>query len=117
MYLPGLKNSVADALNRQPDEAGYSNGEDIGDSGSGPYALKDPIVFISIENCLQMLAPFSPLTCCIKAIKTALSSSHAVFALACNQCSMQHLNNGKYTHWRHTIYLYAGCSHKWDAAP
>ena len=48
--LPGLRNSVADALNRLPDAVGYPNDIDIGVYDSEPHALQDPIVFTAVKS-------------------------------------------------------------------
>ena len=48
VYLPGLKNSVEDAVSREPAEAGYPDEGDIGDSSSGPCAPQDPVVFTAV---------------------------------------------------------------------
>ena len=45
VYLSGLRNSVADALSRQPGELGQLNDGNIGDSGSRARVLQDPVVF------------------------------------------------------------------------
>ena len=46
-------------------------------------------------------------------MKTALSSSCLVVALAYKRCSRQHLDCGVYANQRHTTHLYASCGHKW----
>ena len=63
VYLPGLKNSVADALSRQPDLSGPCY-IDIGDSCSEPYALYDPVSG-AIKNWLKVLAIHLVLADCI----------------------------------------------------
>ena len=55
IYLPGLKNSVADALSRQPGEVNYPDDIDIGDLGSGPRELEDPVTFVAIEDWLKVV--------------------------------------------------------------
>ena len=45
VYLPGLRNSLADKLSRQPSEVGQPDGGSIGDSGNMPRSLQDPVVF------------------------------------------------------------------------
>ena len=66
MYLPGLRNSVAAALRRQPGEAGYPDDVDTRDSGNRPRALQDILVFTAIEDWLQVVVPHSVLTGCIE---------------------------------------------------
>ena len=50
MYLPGLRNFVADALGRHPGEVDLPADGDIGDSGSGSYELQNPLAFAAIED-------------------------------------------------------------------
>ena len=50
MYLPGLKDLVAEKLSRQPDEASYPDDTDTGHSGSGPHILHDPLGFGVVKN-------------------------------------------------------------------
>ena len=57
MYLPGLKNSVADALSRQPGKIGWPYDIDINHSGSGPHSLQDPVGFAAIEDWLKIVSP------------------------------------------------------------
>ena len=56
--------------------------------------LKNPVIFVAMENWLQVVAPHLVITCCIKAIKTALSSGHLVAALDSKRRSRQHLYHG-----------------------
>ena len=57
VYLPGLRNSVADAFSRQPGEMDQPHDGDIGDSASGLYALQGHVVFAAVEDCLKVEAP------------------------------------------------------------
>ena len=82
---PSLKNSVAYALSRQPCEVGQPNGGDIEDSGSGPRALQNPVVFAAVKDWLQVVAPHLILTGYLEATKTILSSGHPMVALACKR--------------------------------
>ena len=50
MNLPGLRNSVADTLSRQPSAAGYPDDINIGGSGSRLHALQDPVVFFAVKD-------------------------------------------------------------------
>ena len=72
---------MANALSRQPGEVGYPDDPDIGDAGSGLYALQDPIVFSATEDLSKVVAPHLVLANCIEALKSALSSSHPMVAL------------------------------------
>ena len=45
---------------------GWPDGGDIGDSGSKPCALKDPVGFAAVEDWLQVVAPHLLLTGCLK---------------------------------------------------
>ena len=116
MYLPGLKNSMADALSRQPAEVDCPDDIDIEDSGGRPRALQHPVVFAAIEGWLKVVVPYLVLAGCIKVMKTVLLSGRPVVALACKRCSRQYLDSGEYANWRHTTPLCIGCSHKRDVA-
>ena len=96
---------------------GWSDNGDTGDCDSSPCALQDPIVFATVEDWLQVVAPHLVLTDCMEAMKTAMSSGRPVVALAYKRCGRQHLEHGEYANWRHNTHLRAGCSHKWDVAP
>ena len=50
VYLLGLENSVADAVSKQPGEAGWYDVDDLGDSGSKLYTLQDPVVFAAVKS-------------------------------------------------------------------
>ena len=50
MYLPGLKDSTADSLSREPGEAGPPDDIDIKYSSSEPHALQEPVVFAAVED-------------------------------------------------------------------
>ena len=46
---------MADALSRQPGEASQPDYVNIGDSGDGLYALKDPIVLTTVESWFKVV--------------------------------------------------------------
>ena len=50
LYLPSSRDLVADALSRQPVEAGLPDDAAIGDTGSGLRALQDTVVFAAIND-------------------------------------------------------------------
>ena len=70
VYLPGLKNSVADALSRQPGEASWPKDTDIGYSNSRAHALHDPVVFAAVEDWLKVVVSNLVLEVYIETIKT-----------------------------------------------
>ena len=41
---------MADALSRQPVEAGYPDDSDTGNSGSGLHALQDPVFLLLLRT-------------------------------------------------------------------
>ena len=63
-----------------------------------------------------MVAPHLVLTDYIEAMKSALSSSHPVVAMACKKFSRQHLDHREYANWKHITHLSAGCGYKSDIA-
>ena len=86
----GLKNSVANALSRQPDNV------NIGDLSSVICILYDPVGFATIEDWLKVVVPHLALAGCIKAMKPAFSPGCIVFALAFKKCTMQYFESGEY---------------------
>ena len=54
--------------------------------------LQDPAGFCVAKVWLKVVAPYFILTNCIEAIKSSLSSSHPVVALACKMCNKQYLD-------------------------
>ena len=57
MYVPGLKNLVADALGRLPDMAGSPDSDSFGrESNSGPWVLHDLLVYSTVEDRLKVVA-------------------------------------------------------------
>ena len=69
VYLPGLRNSVADALRKYPGKAVQPSDSNIRDSDSRAYALQDSVAFADIDNWLKVVGPHLVLTGCIDAMK------------------------------------------------
>ena len=64
MHLPGLNNSVANALSRQPGEVVYPDDTNIGDSFS--ELLQDPVVFTVFEEFWKVVVLYLVLVDCVR---------------------------------------------------
>ena len=83
---------MEDALSRKPGEVAKPDDADIEDSSSRLCELQDHIAFGAVKEWLQVVVPHLVLIDCIEAIKSPLSFSHPIVALACKRCSKQDLD-------------------------
>ena len=78
---------MIEALSRQPGEVRYPDDGDIGDSGSGQLAMQNLVFYAANENHLKVVVPHLEPAGFIQAMKTDLSSSYPMVALAHKRCS------------------------------
>ena len=83
VYLPGLKNLVADSLSRSCDVAGLSDSDRFGEeSFSGIHALHDLVIYGIVKTWFKVVASHLVLTDCTLKIRESLPLGYSVVSLA-----------------------------------